>query len=92
MYDNAGLLASSDQRLRDDYWQLPVQLKSFHFSTSQLAEAIKCCKLQPGAPMQSKSVYLKTTTNFGLKMTPSGFEHKDDETTSAAIKLPVLLP
>lgn len=58
MYDNAGLLASSDQRLRDDYWQLPVQLKSFHFWASQLAQAIKCCKLQPGTPMQSKSVRL----------------------------------
>jgi hypothetical protein len=58
MYDNAGLLASSDQRLTDDYWQLPVQLKSFHFWASQLAEAIKCCKLQPGTPMQSKSVRL----------------------------------
>jgi hypothetical protein len=80
MYDNAGLLASSDQRLTDDYWQLPVQLKSFHFWASQLAEAIKCCKLQPGTPMQSKSVRLtwKTTTNSELKMTPSGFEPEDD--------------
>ncbi len=58
MYNNAGFLASSDQRLRDDYWQLPVQLKSFHFWASQLAEAIKCYKLQPGAPIQSKSVHL----------------------------------
>jgi hypothetical protein len=82
IYDNAGLLASSDQRLRDDYWQLPVQLKSFHFWASQLAEAIKCCKLQPGTPIYSKQIcssYLKTTTNFELKMTPSGFEHEDDE-------------